>query len=162
MVPACRLLYGFYQKKGEHHLAEQYRQQLQHHAPQWQLAEQERNSLKYDDRFEPHGLAAEEVQQLAELLASYADIRAAYLVRKTVSLFPEKPFYLLGVVRRLLPGTGATHQPNAEFIGRLAAEISFSEELQVLVFDRPTSSVWQAFQKVRGASIYVRLHPAMA
>jgi len=161
VISACRHLYGFYQQKGEQKLAEQYRQQLQHHAPRWQLAEQERSRLKYDDRFEPHCLAAEEVQQLTDLLASYADIKAAYLVRKTVSLFPEKPFYLLGVVRRLLPGTGATHQTNAEFIERLAAEISFSEALQILIFDRPTSAVWQAFQKVRSASIYVRPHPAM-
>jgi hypothetical protein len=64
------------------------------------LAQQERTRVSKSDRFELHGLSGYEEAKLAEQLSRYPKIKEAYLVRKVVKYFPEKPFYVLGVVRR--------------------------------------------------------------
>lgn len=64
------------------------------------LAQQERATVSKSDRFEPHQLKSSEEVKLVEQLSGYRQIKEAYLVRKVVQYFPEKPLYILGVVRR--------------------------------------------------------------
>lgn len=64
------------------------------------LAQQERSSISAGDRFESHDLSASAQAKLVEQLSRYPQVKEAYLVRKTMQFFPEKPFYVLGIIRR--------------------------------------------------------------
>jgi tetratricopeptide (TPR) repeat protein len=58
-------------------------------------AESERNRVSLSDAFEPHGLDAAAVARLAAALRS-AGARRAWVVRKRVVHFPERPLYVIG------------------------------------------------------------------
>lgn len=102
VLEACRVLFGYYQSRGEEQTAERYRER----AEQWQheldLAEVERSAITAAARFEPHGLDSAVVDAMRERLEKY-ELREVYLARRVVQHAPAIPCYVVGVVppRRL-------------------------------------------------------------
>jgi len=60
------------------------------------LRRTERNRILTNDKFEPHGLPAEIIEQLRSQLGSVEGLRTACLVRKAVKLLPGRACYVLG------------------------------------------------------------------
>jgi Zn-dependent protease with chaperone function len=78
--------------------AAEYRRRWWERIDVMQRAAPERQDVTRDDRLLPHGLPDEEIARVRGVLASINDVVEAHLVTKGVSLLPEEPFYILGVV----------------------------------------------------------------
>ena len=154
VIPACQRLYAFFRQQENRSLAEKYQQRWRQHEKLWKLARKERTQLTEQDHFSPHRLPEAEVKQLAEQLSEYSEVKAAYLVQKQVTRFPEKSFYGLGIVRRYYRGEGPTYKTDSELTDQLSTEISFSGELEILILNRATMNLWRILRKVSGAMIY--------
>lgn len=150
VIPGCEKLYGFYKQQGQLEEASAYLQRRQQHYEAWMRSQQERNRVSYKERFEPHNLPEVEVKQIAEQLSSYPEVSKAYLVRKAIALFPEKPCYLLIITRRFVKGSGPNYKHNEQLIDQVQTELNFSGEVHVMVFNQ--SNI--ALDQVKGACIY--------
>ncbi len=152
VIASCERLYGFYKHQGQLEEAQVYLQRAQQHYDVWKKGVQERSRLNYHDQFKFHNLPEAEVKQIAEQLSGFPEIREAYLVRKNVTFFPEKPFYVLGIVRRFVSGSGPNYKPDEQLIGQLEAELNFSGEVYVIIL--PNMKLRNALPTVKGACIY--------
>ena len=84
VIPACALASSFLERRGNHKESLRYRIKAQRQRQQLLDAEAERSTINPGDSFEPHGLSAEAIEDIAGQLASKADVHAAYLLRKKV------------------------------------------------------------------------------
>jgi len=84
VIPACALASSFLERRGNHKESLRYRIKAQRQRQQLLDAEAERSTINPVDSFEPHGLSAEAIEDIAGQLASKADVQAAYLLRKKV------------------------------------------------------------------------------
>jgi Zn-dependent protease with chaperone function len=147
--PGCRLLFEFLYRQGQIEAARSYLPQIQDGAEQWEQAREERQQFKSRDRFVPHQLPNEEIQQLSEQLSRYPDVQTAYLVQKVVPHFPEKPLYILGIMRRFTP-----EKTDNDLFDQLTHELNLSEDFMVAIFNVDYRNLWQAVRRVPGALIF--------
>ncbi|WP_127464372.1 ankyrin repeat domain-containing protein [Paenibacillus sp. FSL W8-1187] len=75
--------------------AEQYRDKQVRFLERLRQGQLERASVLPTDSFVPHGLEAYELAPLTQELRQYPILREAYLVRKVVTHFPNKPKFVL-------------------------------------------------------------------
>jgi hypothetical protein len=60
-----------------------------------QAAQAERSSVRSSDTFDPHGLDAAQIDELRAQLGGIAAVGKAYLLRKRVQHFPNRPLLVL-------------------------------------------------------------------
>ncbi|MDB5298895.1 MAG: hypothetical protein JWO87_558 [Phycisphaerales bacterium] len=100
IAPSLYLLLEYYRESGRDQEADAIRVRLEAHERELALARKERLLVKRRDRFVPHGLSAEEAEKVRSIVHRYPQVRAAYLARKQVRLFSDKPSYVLAIRRR--------------------------------------------------------------
>jgi hypothetical protein len=115
------------------------------------LAQQERSGVSDRDRFEPHELDPTAIANLTQQLAHYPQIKQAYLVRKAVSYFPEKPFYLLGIVRR--KGFLESEDAENQLTAKLMTNLVFPSQTLVIGLNK-NKAIAQQLQSINSAMIY--------
>ena len=134
IVIACEQLHLFYQKKGQFETAQFYLERAQARAQEEQFAEFERNSLNYKDNFSEHHLEEEMniIDNLIQQLQIDKTIKKLYLVRKNLQYLPEKPLYVLGIVRTI----GLRNKTdNTQYVQNLSKIINLPIELLIVVID---------------------------
>ena len=94
-IAGCELLRDFHARAGRMREADSWQQRRDQCIPMVEAARRERNELLPSDRFAPHALTPEALAVLRTQLASIEGVRAAWLVRKQVEHFPDKPCYVL-------------------------------------------------------------------
>jgi Zn-dependent protease with chaperone function len=121
--PGLQLLFEHHRAAGRDAEADALRARLERHAQALAAARTERTSVSRRDRFLPHDLKPQEVEKLRRLLNRYPRVRAAYLARKQVRHFSDKPGYVLAVRRRsqLL---GDNRQADKHLVESLRAEVA--------------------------------------
>lgn len=115
------------------------------------LAQQERSSISPSDRFEPHGLSASEAANLVEQLSGYREVKEAYLVRKTLQYFPEKPFYVLGIIRRR--GLIESEEAEPKLLKKLMTELTLPNQTWIICLNKD-KAMKQILQQTAGKAIY--------
>lgn len=102
------------------------------HQEALEQADPERTTLARKDVLQPHGLAPEEIERVRVQLQGRPELVEAYLVRKQVRHFPEKPCFVLAFVPRVVwyRLTGSGFVP--KLVGALVAEVRFREPLLVV------------------------------
>jgi Zn-dependent protease with chaperone function len=130
--PAYGMLFAYLSGAGRHDEAERMHRLAAAHQEELELAGPERSTLARNDVLQPHGLAPEEIERVRGQLQGRPDLVEAYLVRKEVRRFPEKPCFVLAFVPRTVwyrptgPGFGM------KLAGALVAEVRFREPLLVV------------------------------
>lgn len=95
-VGGCEALRDFHRRNGRDAEARVWHERMDERWQQEQAAEQERGEVLLSDTFERHALSAEILSALCAQLAAVSGLRKAYLVRKRVRHFPDRPCYVLG------------------------------------------------------------------
>lgn len=113
----------------------------------------ERTQIQVNNQFVSHGLSQAEVDRLVQKLSGYRQLKAAYLVRKLVQYFPEKPLYVLGIDRRKawLESEITDHK----FVNRLATELDLPNQTAIVPLNQD-KNLKAVLQKIPDASIYSR------
>ncbi|OLP18119.1 hypothetical protein BST81_13945 [Leptolyngbya sp. 'hensonii'] len=118
---------------------------------QMRLAQQERSSVTGNDRFEPHALDASQIAALVQQLSRYRQIKTAYLVRKTLQYFPERPLYVLGILRR--SSLFESETARGELLQKLIKELVCPDQTHI-VFLNQDKTLLQTLKQVTGATLY--------
>jgi Zn-dependent protease with chaperone function len=115
-------------------------------------AERERSPamLNPRDRFLPHGLDEAQLASLRETLAARG-VKAAYVVRKEVQVFPEKPCFIVALARSTTPGLpGGTKR----LLDRMLQEISVPGTFIILVLESSHRRFVKPLRAVAGSEVY--------
>lgn len=115
------------------------------------LAQQERFSISTGDRFESHDLSASAQAKLVEQLSHYPQVKEAYLVRKTLQYFPEKPFYVLGIIRRR--GFIELEEAEPKLLKKLMTELALPNQTWVICLNKDRAMT-KILQQTAGQAIY--------
>ncbi|MBD1925861.1 M48 family metalloprotease [Trichocoleus sp. FACHB-90] len=161
IIPGCELIYYFLKQQGEIEKAKVYQQRIEKHYDLISRARQERSFVSEKDEFQTHNVPASTVQHLCQHLSNYPQVQEAYLVRKVVQYFPEKPFYILGVTLHRNWWKVYTSEQDNDFFRNLTSEMEFPGSLYVLVLNNVTNEqvgsnkkLGKIFSKIEEASIY--------
>ena len=100
VLSGCSLAYHFLMHQGKAREAEWFVERTARHEQLLERAQPERATITAEDHLEPHALSSRKLRRLCEQLYSYPLVGQAFLVRKAVSYFPERPCYFLGIVPR--------------------------------------------------------------
>ncbi len=99
--PALHMLLDYYREAGRDIEADPIQKRLDDYERALVHARTERLKVSRRDRFMPHGLEAKDLEKLRRILYRYPQIKAAYLVRKQVRTFTDKPSYVLAIQCRV-------------------------------------------------------------
>lgn len=116
--------------------ADAYRKQARTRFEILEAGAEERRTIRSKDALLPHALSAEEVQALAAQLMQNPQVKSAYLVRKKVEYYSNKPMYVLGVVEKWEWYQFRSDERTAKLAQTLTQSLEFSHFLHVVVFDR--------------------------
>jgi Zn-dependent protease with chaperone function len=100
IAPSLNMLLDYYRDAGRDAEADPIRRRLIEHERLSKVAHKERQRVTRRDRFMEHGVSTDELQKVRTVLHRHPQITAAFLVRKQVKLFTDKPSYVLAVRRR--------------------------------------------------------------
>ncbi len=145
VIPSCEELYRFYTLQGDLTAAQMYLDWRQQHLPKQWRSKLERK-IKDTDRFVPHDLEQNVVNEIRSKLANHPIVERAYLVCKPMRIFAEHPLYVLGIkLANSSRKLDRRHQDLAavferELCNRLRIELNFSKRLVIATFDNQTSS----------------------
>ena len=115
------------------------------------LGQQERFSISTGDRFESHDLSASAQAKLVEQLSHYPQVKEAYLVRKTLQYFPEKPLYVLGIIRRR--GFIELEEAEPNLLKKLMIELALPNQTWVICLNKDRAMT-KILQQTAGQAIY--------
>lgn len=93
----CKVLYKHYLSQGDKEVANTYYQRAIEFHDIYELAKQERETLRYSDHFLEHELSSDTITHFLTQMERYDFVIEAYLVRKDVKHLKEYPVYILGV-----------------------------------------------------------------
>ena len=97
-VSACLVALGYLSERGREDEAMRFQERLERELAAFEAAAEERAGVDVDDELLPAGLPTERVERIAQRIGGREEIVAAYLVRKTVEQFAERPLFVLGWV----------------------------------------------------------------
>jgi hypothetical protein len=100
LAPSLHMLLDYYRDAGRDEEAEPIRLRLAEYERNLAVARKERFTVSRRDRFSPHDLAVDQLEQIRRILSRYPQVQMAYLARKQVQLFTDKPSYILAIRRR--------------------------------------------------------------
>jgi hypothetical protein len=124
----CELIYQFSIEQGDKSKAEPYLELLRKNIDRCQKAARERHNIEPDNLFLPHDRSSTEIGELALQLANYPEIQSAYVVRKVVKYFSDRPLYVLAITRRFLRSADGSFYRYDYLSQILSEEIAFSSK----------------------------------
>ncbi|MEE9613986.1 MAG: M48 family metallopeptidase [Thermodesulfobacteriota bacterium] len=151
VMEGTRLVYDFLMGEGRAKEAREYWDMARDRAEMEEWAMSERASLGDGDSLLPHAVAEKEVEAIAGQLRAYKDIKEAYLVRKSVRLLPEKPLYILGVVRSW---PRFSLYSDDDYGRKLAEGLKLPGDGFVIVLDGKMKDLGKRMKHVYGSKIY--------
>jgi Zn-dependent protease with chaperone function len=149
---ACELVYGFYRSLGQQAEADRFRVRASAYYEKLQRLHEQASNVTAKDRFEPHDLSRQELQQLQSELATIRGLSLAYLVRKIIPEADE-PLYVLGIV----PGhswDNARERDSAELMSDIVNQVSFSRSSVYLTLEGKNELLQELFAGIAGSKIY--------
>lgn len=118
------------------------------------LAEEERTHLRFNDTYRYHALSESRLKRTRELIAGFPGVRVAFLIRKDVRYMPERPLYVLGIVRRR---TIFGWRSEAEKIRerQILDDLAILGDFRLVMLNqRRNRPMWKIMKNIRNACIF--------
>ena len=153
----CLLAFQFLMARSRKEEAEAYRERALQHGEKHRAAEQERSQILFDGRYSTHGIDAQTIARLIEVLRRFPEIVRAFLVRRDVEHFPERPLLVLGVTRsktfleRLIPGR--TRKLDLLLQDRIGKKLEFMPETFILALNHRSRKERRLFNDVPDSNL---------
>jgi hypothetical protein len=154
ILPACEHAVSWLEERGREEEARAWRTRGESWARTMHESKEERDSLRKSDMFEPHGLPRTALQTLAAQFQGYPRVEKAWLVRKSVKHFQERPLYVLGIE----PGGGwSTADSNRELVGQLSQALDLPGECFIVnLGNSDNAQLAERLRSVAGPAFYTR------
>ncbi|MFT3789000.1 MAG: hypothetical protein QM770_22975 [Tepidisphaeraceae bacterium] len=121
ITPGCQVLWEHHTRCNQHELAEAVLKRYDAHEREVERAQQERAFLRDDGRWLKHELSRDELNRVLSVVRSIEQVNRAYLVKRVVTHFADKPCHALVILGRRIPWWKPY---TAEFRGLLSNEIT--------------------------------------
>ena len=145
-APAAAAFYG---RRGDRERATAYRTRLRALYTEMEHATEERRTFTGTEPIEPHGLADTELAAVRHAL-DLPDIEGAYLARRVLVHLPQRPHFVLGVLRR--KSKHATSDEN--IAGVISSDLeTFAHGVSVIVSTRTNHPAIAVLRGVAGTAV---------
>ncbi|MBD2578978.1 M48 family metallopeptidase [Oscillatoria sp. FACHB-1406] len=136
-VDGCELVSSFFWRQGQTEEAQKYRKRAERHYQLLLKAQQERASVWDNDSFKSHTLKASQVNELRQQIASYPEVKEAYLVEKVVKYLPEKHFCVLGIIRK--KGLIENSYAGQKLVDSIVTNVPFPTQAYIIILNHADS-----------------------
>jgi Zn-dependent protease with chaperone function len=133
---------------------EVYRRRAEAYYEMLVLAETERSQVSASDEFMSHRLSQSDMANLCQQLRQYPHIQEAYLVQKKVHHLPEKPLYVMMVVRKSSLWKLESSNRDEQVFNQLANELKFPGHFWIAVLNDSTKPLFKKLKKVEQKPFY--------
>ncbi|MFB2897955.1 M48 family metalloprotease [Aerosakkonemataceae cyanobacterium BLCC-F50] len=157
VMEACQIIYYFLLQQDQEAEAKVYQKRAEDHYELLLKAKQERSFVNNRDKFIPHNLPDQEITLIYQQLSRYPEIKQAYLVRKQVTYFPEKPFYILGITQQKAWYKWHTSDQDQQLLNKIISEVDFPGQAYVILLNDYSgyNKQWEKIiGKIENACIY--------
>ena len=151
---ACYLIENFLRNQGKSEEAARYSDRGMEHAELSEEATKERHNVTAQDTFSPHGLDEEQITKLRDHLRRYTGLKLAYLVRKNVTLFPQRPAYVLGIIPQGAWFSFKSDGSGTTLINEIAQTVPLPEGTWVMLLSTPQKTLLKKIRKTPNACVY--------
>jgi Zn-dependent protease with chaperone function len=152
LLPGAELLRDYYASRGRGLEARHWHARWLQRAQILHAAQAERSSIRLDDTFEPHGLDGAQIAALRAQLRAIPGVYRAYLVRKHVLQFADRPLLVLGFTTKPW-----WRRHNAKRAGRVQDEIAqtvpFPHEARIFCVEASNRRFGRKWRFVQGARV---------
>ncbi|MBD2493321.1 M48 family metallopeptidase [Nostoc sp. FACHB-280] len=152
-IDGYQIIGAFLKRQGQDDRAELYHELAEEHYDLLLRGQEERASLNVTDEFKTHSLADAEITHLRQQLSRYPNITTAYLVQKVVQYFPEKPLYILAVMRKFSFWESNHETDNAQLVDALLKEIELPGAVFCFILNT-NLNFEKKFKQIPEATIY--------
>lgn len=148
----CELLRDYHWRKGREEESRTWHRRLVERIELQQAAEKERNEIRLTDKLECHQLSDDELAKLCTRLQTIPKLRKAYLVKKVVKHFAQRPCYVFGFsVTSLLQFHSKKRV--SEILQQIQEAVEFPGETILINVDGDNYRFGRKFHWMRGARI---------
>lgn len=133
IVEGCHALFDYHSSRGDRTAAERYRERARQRLALMERATAERTLLTPDARLEAHDLAAGVIAGMREKLQSCSGLKEAYIARRPVTILPETPCYVLGIVPERTGWLQRDAKVEEELRMRIDREVAGSSQIYVFL-----------------------------
>ncbi len=141
---AYEVIYQFLRQEGRQKEADSYRLRAEEYFEALQQQQEKVLNFTYKDRFEPHGLEANQIAGLQQQLRNIRAVDTAYLVCKIVE-GASQPFYVLGVVPAY---------DDSELLNQLLSDVDFSRSLAFVLLAGKNKFLQPMFDSIPTAQVF--------
>lgn len=152
VVHGCEVLRDYCWRQGRRDEALTWHERFVARSALEEAAQRERSQVLIKDRFTPHELAAETLAELQDQLASLPGVRKAYLVKKEVEHFPQRPCYVFGFsVGRWFQWDNPRH--TRDVLVKIQSSVRFPGNTLIVNVEGDNYRFGRKFRRQRGARI---------
>jgi len=152
---ACALAEQFLREHGQAADAERYHERAGEFADLTEQAEKERTNISVGDTLMEHKLDASIVRQIRDHLRGYDDLKAAFLVQKSVKFLPERTAYVLGIVPNRPWYRSNNDQADTKLLNLLAEQAPLPAGTYIILLNR-SKKLHRKIEAVPSALVYVK------
>ncbi|MBD2437620.1 M48 family metallopeptidase [Nostoc sp. FACHB-110] len=153
MLEGYQIIFAFLKQQEKHEQAKLYQERAEQHYDLLLKGKQERSSLRTTDEFQHHHLSNVELNKLRQQLSRYPNITTAYLVQKVVQYFPDKPLYVLAVMRKFSFWEDNREVENSKLVNSIVQEIELPGAVFCFVLNS-NLNFEKKFKQIPGTTIY--------
>jgi len=158
IIPSCEAVFTYLMEHGLEAEADAYRKRAAEHKEHIERARQERLTIHPYDWFEGHNLSPSEINALRQELATYSQIKAAYLVRKVMKYSPDHPFYVLGIVPKYRWYQRSNVKTERTLINSLVSDLKMPWDskisISIIMLTKDFKYLRWEFRKIMRSKIY--------
>lgn len=156
-LAALGLIYEYYKRQGDDAAAKAVYARGISHADREDDASEERSTLGTQKTiYLPADLSPEIKEKMRQQLAAIEDIAEAYVVRKPLVYFPEKPLYILGVTLTHYWRRTNAEKDTATVIQRIHESVEFSGETLFAVMHNELNWLHKSVKQAPDSLIFHR------
>ena len=152
ILQGCDLLCDYYLRNGHEEEYQAWNRLLTQEAEIQRADCEERNHVSLSDKFEPHGLSEDTLAALIAQLRAVAGLRSAYLVRKAVMHYQDRPLYVFGYrVIGLIPSERKTLA--TQVLARIKTSVQFPDQTLFINVDGKNYRLRRKLSRIRWAKV---------
>ncbi|BAY16552.1 Zn-dependent protease with chaperone function-like protein [Anabaenopsis circularis NIES-21] len=152
-IDGYQIIFSFLKKQRQDDRAELYQERAEKHYDLILRGQKERSSLQTNDEFKAHDISEAEINKLRQQLSRYPHITTAYLTQKVVQYFPEKPLYILAVMRSFSFWENNHDADNAQLVDALLKEVELPGGVFCFILNS-NLNFEKKFKQIPDATIY--------
>ncbi len=153
---ACEALQEVYRASGRMELLRQIHDRLDRHESDLRAAGLERSKITAGDTFVPHDLSESQLAGLREVLSSVSALGAAWLIRKTVRYFPNRPLFVLCVRGPATTWWSVNSEKEQAIVRQLVRKVELPGQVLVIARAGSFRSLARKCMKFPGSEVFRR------